>query len=108
MSICTDGLEDYSKKVCREKIEKAFAESFENSFIEKDDYMSMNDKFTVNTPVGTRMKLDENTDVLKLPAGVLVRTNNSTGSYEGGVAVHTIYLTDEQYFGASISLEKKA
>jgi hypothetical protein len=54
------------------------------------------------------MKLDKDTDVLKLPAGVLIRTNNSTGSYDGGVAVHTIYLTNEQYFGTSVSLEKKA
>ena len=106
MSICTDGLDSYSRK--KDKIEKAFIESFENSFIEEDDYMSMDDKFTVNTPVGTRMKLDKDTDVLKLPAGVLIRTNNSTGSYDGGVAVHTIYLTNEQYFGTNVSLEKKA
>lgn len=106
MSICTDGLDSYSRK--KDKIEKAFIESFENSFIEEDDYMFMDDKFTVNSPVGTRMKLDKDTDVLKLPAGVLVRTNNSTGSYDGGVAVHTIYLTNEQYFGTGVSLEKKA
>lgn len=106
MSICTDGLESYSKK--KEKIEKAFAESFENSFIEEDDYMSMDEKFTVNSPVGTTMKLDDNTDVIKLPVGVLIRTDKSTWNSQGGVAVHTIYLTDEQYFGTSISLEKKA
>lgn len=106
MSICTDGLDSYSRK--KEKIEKAFIESFENSFIEEDDYMSMDEKFTVNSPVGTKLKLDNNTDVLKLPVGVLIRTDKSTCNSEGGVAVHTIYLTDEQYFGASISLEKKA
>ena len=106
MSICTEDLDSYSRK--KDKIEKAFIESFENSFIEEDDYMSMDNKFTVNTPVGTRMELDNDTDVLKLPAGVLVRTTNATGSYNGGVAVHTIYLTNEQYFGAGVSLEKKA
>ena len=106
MSICTDGLDSYSRK--KEKIEKAFIESFENSFIEEDDYMTMDKKFTVNSPVGTKMKLDDNTDVLKLLVGVLIRTNKSTWNTQGGVAVHTIYLTDEQYFGTNISLEKKA
>lgn len=106
MSICTDGLESYSRK--KEKIEKAFAESFENDFIEEDDYMSMDEKFTINSPVGTTMKLDDNTDVIKLPVGVLIRTDKSTRNALGGVAVHTVYLTNEQYFGASVSLEKKA
>jgi hypothetical protein len=71
------------------------------------------DEFTRNSPVGTKMKLNKDTDVLKLPAtdvlklpaGVLIRTYKSTGSYDGGVSVHTIYLTDDQYFGAR---EKKA
>jgi hypothetical protein len=63
------------------------------------------DEFTRNSPVGTKMKLDGHTNVLKLPNGVLVRTHKSAGDFEGGVAVHTIYLTDDQYFGAR---EKKA
>ena len=100
MSICTDNFDE---------IDEAFANSFENDFIEEDDYMSIDKKFTINSPVGTKMKLDDNTDVLKLPAGVLVRTDKSSWSSGGvSVAVHTIYLTDEQYFGASISLEKRA
>ena len=63
------------------------------------------DEFTRNSPVGTKMKLDGKTSVLKLPNGVLIRTHKSAGDEEGGVAVHTIYLTDDQYFGAC---EKKA
>ena len=98
MSICTDGIDSYSKK--REKIEKAFIESFDKG----DGHMSMNE-FTVNSTVSTKVTLDDNTDVLKLPAGVLVRTKKWS---TGGVAVHTVYLTDEQYFGSHVSLEKKA
>ena len=97
MSICTDNFDE---------IDEAFAKSFENDFIEEDNYMSRDKNFTVDSPVGTQIQLDDYTDVLKLPAGVLIRTDKS--NYKGGAAVHTIYLTDEQYFGASISLEKKA
>ena len=52
-----------------------------------------------DSKVGTFCRLDEYTDVLKLPRGVLVRTFYSSADYNGGYSTHTVYLSDDEYFG---------
>jgi hypothetical protein len=44
------------------------------------------------SPVGTVQKLDSNSDVVRLPKGVIVR------SWVKGGGMHSIYLTDSEYF----------
>jgi hypothetical protein len=44
------------------------------------------------SPVGTVQSLDENSDVVKLPKGVIIRSWVKNGG------MHSIYLTDSEYF----------
>ncbi len=47
---------------------------------------------TRNSPVGAVQDLDNNSDVVKLPKGVIIR------SWVKGGGMHSIYLTDNEYF----------
>lgn len=47
---------------------------------------------TKDSAVGSVQKLDSNSDVVKLPRGVIVR------SWVRGGGMHSIYLTDNEYF----------
>lgn len=47
---------------------------------------------TKYSPVGTVQDLDENSDVVKLPKGVIIRSWVRNGG------MHSIYLTDSEYF----------
>lgn len=49
--------------------------------------------------IGEVCRLDNKTDVIKLPKGVLIRTKDYTTS---GVSIHTVYLSDNEYFGEEI------
>jgi hypothetical protein len=44
------------------------------------------------SPVGTVQKLDSNSDVVRLPKGVIIRSWVKNGG------MHSIYLTDSEYF----------
>ena len=52
----------------------------------------MDEELTRDSAVGTVQKLDSNSDVVKLPKGVIVR------SWVRGGGMHSIYLTDNDYF----------
>jgi hypothetical protein len=47
---------------------------------------------TRDSPVGTVQDLDENSDVVRLPKGVIIRSWVRNGG------MHSIYLTDSEYF----------
>ena len=52
----------------------------------------MNEELTRDSAVGTVQKLDSNSDVVRLPKGVIIR------SWVRGGGMHSIYLTDNDYF----------
>ena len=58
-----------------------------------DEDEDMEDEvLTKDSAVGTVQTLDSNSDVVKLPRGVIVR------SWIKGGGMHSIYLTDNEYF----------
>ena len=59
-----------------------------------DDDMDddMDEELTRDSAVGTVQKLDSNSDVVRLPKGVIIR------SWVRGGGMHSIYLTDNDYF----------
>ena len=57
-----------------------------------DDEDTDEEVLTKDSEVGTVQKLDSNSDVVKLPKGVIVR------SWVRGGGMHSIYLTDNEYF----------
>ena len=50
------------------------------------------EELTKDSAVGTVQSLDSNSDVVKLPKGVIIR------SWVKGGGMHSIYLTDNEYF----------
>ena len=52
----------------------------------------MDEELTRDSAVGTVQKLDSNSDVVRLPKGVIIR------SWVRGGGMHSIYLTDNDYF----------
>lgn len=50
------------------------------------------EELTKDSAVGTVQALDSNSDVVKLPKGVIIR------SWVKGGGMHSIYLTDNEYF----------
>ena len=50
------------------------------------------EELTKDSEVGTVQNLDSNSDVVKLPKGVIIR------SWVKGGGMHSIYLTDNEYF----------
>ena len=52
----------------------------------------MDKELTRDSAVGTVQKLDSNSDVVRLPKGVIIR------SWVRGGGMHSIYLTDNDYF----------
>ena len=49
--------------------------------------------------IGEVYKLDDMTSIIKLPRGVLIRSTVATHSIEGGVSIHTLYLSHTDFFG---------
>ena len=56
------------------------------------DIIDDDEELTKDSAVGTVQDLDDNSDVVKLPKGVIIR------SWVKGGGMHSIYLTDSEYF----------
>ena len=55
--------------------------------------------FNRTSKIGEVCRLDEKTDVIKLPKGVLIRTCAAKRTVDSGISIHTVYLSDNEYFG---------